>query len=166
MLIIINTVNNTAFHILFLVFLKIAKYRNVEIIKDNPIALYVKRLFSLYPLKSKTVATKSKIVVAINIRPTPFSIFGNVFLVRSGIQFKPIIIPMNIIIAVIFFQMCGNVDVYEPLRVKARTIKRTKLRWKIPKDFPDRHRPSNGLYTVLPFRCFFSVQIIRLNSVF
>jgi hypothetical protein len=26
-----------------------------------------------------------------------------------------------------------------------RTIKSTKLRWKIPKNFPDRHRPSNGL---------------------
>jgi len=31
-----------------------------------------------------------------------------------------------------------------------RTIKSTKLRWKILKNFPDKHRPSNGLYTVLP----------------
>ena len=30
-----------------------------------------------------------------------------------------------------------------------RTIKDTKLRWKIPENFPDEHRPSNGLYTVL-----------------
>jgi len=33
---------------------------------------------------------------------------------------------------------------------QTRTIKSTKLRWKIPKNFPDWHRPSNGLYTVLP----------------
>jgi hypothetical protein len=39
--------------------------------------------------------------------------------------------------------------VYGPLRVKARAFKDTKLRWKIPKNFPDEHRPSNGLYTVL-----------------
>jgi hypothetical protein len=44
--------------------------------------------------------------------------------------------------------MLHNVFVYGPLRVKARTIKGTKLRWKIPKNFPDEHRPSNGLYTV------------------
>jgi hypothetical protein len=44
--------------------------------------------------------------------------------------------------------MKHNVVVYGPLRVKARTIKDTKLRWKIPKNFPDEHRPSNGLYTV------------------
>ena len=50
--------------------------------------------------------------------------------------------------------MKHNVFVYEPLRVKARTIKDTKLRWKIPKNFPDGHRPSNGLYTVLCFRYF------------
>ena len=31
-----------------------------------------------------------------------FSTFGNVFLVRRGMQFRPIIIPMNIIIAIIF----------------------------------------------------------------
>ena len=35
------------------------------------------------------------------------------------------------------FQLAGNVFVYEPLRVLARTIKSTKLRWKIPKNFPD-----------------------------
>jgi len=39
--------------------------------------------------------------------------------------------------------------VYGQLRVIARTIKDTKLRWKIPKNFPDEHRPSKGLYTVL-----------------
>ena len=41
-----------------------------------------------------------------------------------------------------------NVDVYEPLRVSARTIKGTKLRLKIPKNFPDERCPSNGLYTM------------------
>jgi hypothetical protein len=45
--------------------------------------------------------------------------------------------------------MRDNVVVYGPLRVKARTIKDTKLHWKIPENFPDEHRPSNGLYTVL-----------------
>ncbi|WP_235004049.1 hypothetical protein, partial [Aequorivita lipolytica] len=46
-------------------------------------------------------------------------------------------------------QLAVNVYVYGPLRVKARAIKDTKLRWKIPKNFPDEDRPSNGLYTVL-----------------
>ncbi|WP_211272672.1 hypothetical protein, partial [Gelidibacter algens] len=45
-----------------------------------------------------------------------------------------------------------NVYVYELLRVTARAIPNTKLRWKIREDFPDRHRPSNGLYTVLANR--------------
>ncbi len=54
--------------------------------------------------------------------------------------------------------MFGNVYVYGPLRVKARTNKDTKLRWKIPKNFPDEHRPSNGLYTVLCFRYFYSMS--------
>jgi len=42
-----------------------------------------------------------------------------------------------------------------------RTIKSTKLRWKIPKNFPDWHRPSNGLYTVLP-----NVFISYINLIF
>ena len=57
--------------------------------------------------------------------------------------------------------MVCNGIVYGPLRVKALTIKDTKLRWKIPKNFPDEHRPSNGLYTVLP-----NVFISLLNSNF
>jgi hypothetical protein len=48
----------------------------------------------------------------------------------------------------LFIRIAANVDVYEPLRVKAQDIKSTKLRWKIPKNFPDKHEPSNGLYTV------------------
>jgi len=30
-----------------------------------------------------------------------------------------------------------------------QAIKSIKLRWKIPKNFPDKHRPSNGLYLVI-----------------
>jgi len=36
-----------------------------------------------------------------------------------------------------FFGMFYNVVVYELLRGSALTIKGTKLRWKIPKNFPD-----------------------------
>ena len=56
-----------------------------------------------------------------------------------------------------FFLIVGNVFVYEPLRGKAQTIKDKKLRSKIPKNFPDEHRPSNGLYTVLPHVFYFSI---------
>lgn len=65
------------------------------------------------------------------------------------------------------FQLVYNVVVYGPLRVKARAIKDTKLRWKIPKNFPDEHRPSNGLYTVLCVGFFFSYifSFIRHFSV-
>src|SRR5690606_8828597 len=58
----------------------------------------------------------------------------------------------------------ANVYVYGPLRVKARTIKDTKLRWKIPKNFPDEHRPSNGLYTVLP-HVFIHTYFGSINSI-
>ena len=39
----------------------------------------------------------TKIVKDINIRQTTFSTFGNVLLIRNGIQFSPIIIPMYIV---------------------------------------------------------------------
>ncbi|OBX17530.1 hypothetical protein A9996_19325 [Gelidibacter algens] len=63
-----------------------------------------------------------------------------------------------------FGQLFANVDVYGPLRVIARTIKDTKLRWKIPKNFPDEHRPSNGLYTVLAHGFFFPSLLFFSHS--
>ncbi|WP_211314462.1 hypothetical protein, partial [Gelidibacter algens] len=48
-----------------------------------------------------------------------------------------------------FFCINGNVLCMSRCVSHERTIKSTKLRWKIPKNFPDWHRPSDGLYTLL-----------------
>jgi hypothetical protein len=47
-------------------------------------------------------------------------------------NFELVLIESLFIIEWAFFEGSFNVDVFEPLSVKARTIKSTKLRWKIP----------------------------------
>jgi hypothetical protein len=67
-----------------------------------PIIKFEYNPLSLKPLNIKIVKTMNIIEIIVNVRITVFSVFGNFFLVNWGIKLNPIIITINIIIAVIF----------------------------------------------------------------